>query len=509
MRRLALPTALLRWAAAVGVASAILVAAMLGPMTSRGGSDAEAGDTYRVDVIFDSAKGIIPGQLVKIAGARVGMIKDVVLTPDFKARIQMEVDRRFAPFRKDAKCEIQPEGLISERFVQCEPGTPDAGALLPVGDQAATVPVTSTSTPVGITDLFNIFRVPVRQRLSVVVTSLGIGLAGRGEDVNAVLRRANPTLALTRQALQTLGEQRKALQDTVVAVDQVAGDLAKRPEAVTTFLDEAAETASTTAEHRDNLEEAIKRLPGLLDEVQPTMSRLNAVADDGTPVLRDLRASTPALSAVVDELVPFSEAAQPALDRLGAAAVTGRATVRTARPVVRLLRTFARSAGPAGTSLNALLVNLQERGGVEALLKFVYGAAAATSRYDAISHILPAHIFAGECAIYATTPVAGCSANFGSTPAAKRASAKAGGRPKAGGGRTGPAEGVAPATGATPPDGATTPAPPATPAAPAGPTITIPGLPPIKLPPLGGTLGGQGKEDAAGVQDLLGYLLGP
>ena len=40
---------------------------------------------------------LIPGQDVKIAGARVGAVIDVQLTPDHKARVEMEVDERFAP----------------------------------------------------------------------------------------------------------------------------------------------------------------------------------------------------------------------------------------------------------------------------------------------------------------------------------------------------------------------------------------------------------------------------
>ena len=36
--------------------------------------------------------------------------------------------RRFE-FREDASCNIQPEGLISENFVQCDPGTPGKDAL--------------------------------------------------------------------------------------------------------------------------------------------------------------------------------------------------------------------------------------------------------------------------------------------------------------------------------------------------------------------------------------------
>lgn len=506
---LRIPSKLLRWAGGIGVACALLTLLVLGPITSSRHGKATADSTYRVDVIFDTAKGIIPGQLVKIAGARVGTIKDVVLTPDFKARIQMEIDRRFAPFRKDAKCEIQPEGLISERFVQCDPGTAAAGELVPKGDEAATVPVTNTSVPIAITDLFNIFRVPVRQRLSVVLTTLGISVAGRGEDINEVLRRANPALALTRKALTILGDQKQALGDTVVAVDKVSADLAAHPASVSNFLDEAAKVTTTTADHRTALAEAIKRLPGLLDQTEPTLKRLDEASAAGTPVLRDLRAATPALSSLVDTIPTFANAAKPALSHLATAAQTGRKTVKAARPVVRLLKTFAAAAGPTGTSLNQLLVSLQDRGGAESLLSFIYGAASAISRYDSISHLLPAHIIVNKCSAYTAVPVDGCAATFGPTTATTATRA---GKPAA---TKLPAVSV-PATTTTTPPATTAPAATTTttttPATPAGPTIQLPGLPPIKLPSLPGILGGQGQPGKSGssdpTADLLQYLLG-
>ncbi len=46
-------------------------------------------------MIFDDARGLVAGQLVKIAGAQAGTIDNVVVTPDFKARIEATVDSRF------------------------------------------------------------------------------------------------------------------------------------------------------------------------------------------------------------------------------------------------------------------------------------------------------------------------------------------------------------------------------------------------------------------------------
>ena len=173
--------------------TAALVLALLGVR-----SGAQGSSTARFDVIFDDARGLVGGQLVKIAGAKAGTIENVVVTPDFKARVEATVDSRFMPFHRDATCTIRPEGLIAENYVDCDPGTPASPPLQSTGAHPPTVPVANTTEPVSLLDLFNIFNLPTRQRFTAIVNELGIGTAGRGQDFNEILRRANPALALAR-----------------------------------------------------------------------------------------------------------------------------------------------------------------------------------------------------------------------------------------------------------------------------------------------------------------------
>jgi len=88
------------------------------------GGTSVAKRTYRVDAIFDNAAFLIPGNDVRIAGANVGSVTAVKVTPDQKARISMEIDKRFAPFRSDAHCSSRPQGLVGVADVNCQPGTP-------------------------------------------------------------------------------------------------------------------------------------------------------------------------------------------------------------------------------------------------------------------------------------------------------------------------------------------------------------------------------------------------
>jgi phospholipid/cholesterol/gamma-HCH transport system substrate-binding protein len=471
-------------------------------------SGSEAADRYRVDAIFDSAKGIIPGNAVKIAGARVGTVKKVVLEADvqrriYKARIQMSIEGRFAPFRTNAHCDLQSEALIGERFVQCEPGNAAGGRdLQPSGGHAPTVPVQHTFVPVSFTDLFNIFRTPVRQRFGIVIASLGLGFAGRGDDFNDVLRRSNPTLALIRRTVTTLNRQRDQLKAAIVYGDQVSDSLARRSQRVADFIDRTGRVARQTGQHDRALAEGIRRLPALLDAARPALRRLDGFTAATSPVLTDLRGAAPRLERLVGKLRPFARVARPALSDLGSALVTARPLVKRLTPRFQQLGAFAEKALPTGQALAAFLTNARDRGVVEGYLQFFYSIGELASRYDAVSHLSPINLLVNNCGTsYAFVEVPGCSARWSpgltATPRSRSGSA----RPQARRPDVRRGDGDAPTPTTTP----------AAPARPRPPSIRVPGLPPIQLPSvpdLRGGNGAPGRDPQSSARKLLDYLLG-
>ena len=94
------------------------------------GASDDDGAGYEVRAIFDNVSGAVEGEDVKIAGARVGAIKELDVTPEKKAIVVLEIEEPgFAPFRADAKCTIRPQSLIGEKFVECDPGRSDQPEL--------------------------------------------------------------------------------------------------------------------------------------------------------------------------------------------------------------------------------------------------------------------------------------------------------------------------------------------------------------------------------------------
>ena len=158
---------------------------------------AGAGDEQRFTVVLDNAFGLTEGSDLKSSGVKVGKVEQLdVQRKTARALATVVVDRTdFAGFRKDVFCEVKPQSLIGEYFLDCAPGraAEPAPKTIPVKQTAGTIPP----------DLvFEILRRPARERFGLILTELGIGVAARGEDLQTVIRRGVPALRETDKVLK-------------------------------------------------------------------------------------------------------------------------------------------------------------------------------------------------------------------------------------------------------------------------------------------------------------------
>jgi virulence factor Mce-like protein len=395
--------------------AAVVIALLAVLVSGCGTSDGR----YKVVAIFDNASFLIPGQDVRIAGANVGTVTSVSVTPDQKARIEMSVDKRFAPFRSDADCFIAPQSLIGERFIQCAPGT-TRGA--PLKGDPPVVALSQTHAPVDPDLVAATFTLPVRQRLSIILNELGAGLAGNGEALSGAIRRANPAIQATQDVLRIVDRDRAVLGRLVDRSDEVIGQLARRRDRVGAFIQQAADVAQTAARRDGAISEGIRRLPSTLDQTRASLAALGTLADRSRPLLGDLQQSARPLNRLVSDTPALAGAARPALRHLAAMSRTGTGTLRDGAPVVKKLRAFAKVGVPAGNLVTQLNESLRDRGVVEGIQSFVYTAALAISRYDQVSHLLPSYLVSpAACLTFASTTTPDCDAHLSKGSADARA----------------------------------------------------------------------------------------
>jgi ABC-type transporter Mla subunit MlaD len=400
----------------LGIALPVLAFAGLG--ASGGG-----GSGYEVRAIFDSVASAVPGEDVKVAGAKVGKIGAMDVTAGRKAAVTLKIeDARFAPFKSDAHCTIRPQSLIGEKFVECTPGTDRGQPLRKIdrgdGKGQHLLPLARTSSPVDLDLINNTLRMPYRERLAVLIDEFGAGLAGRGGDLNAVIHRANPALRDTDKVLAILAGQNRVLAKLASDSDTSLAPLAKQRRRVSDWIVQANRTGQATAERSDAIRASLRKLPGTLRQLRPLMADLEGFADQATPVFTDLGKAAPGVNRLVTQLGPFSSAATPAIKSLGEATRRGRPALVKARPLVQDLRRFGRDFRPVSQNLDDLTRSLDKTGGLERILDYLFFQNTAVNGFDSIGHYLRAELLVNLCTAYATTPAAGCNSRFADSAAA-------------------------------------------------------------------------------------------
>jgi phospholipid/cholesterol/gamma-HCH transport system substrate-binding protein len=88
---------------------------------------------FTIKAQFRSAEGLPKGAAVQIAGIKVGTVKDIRLDPDSgKAVVSMEIREAYRnSIPEDSRVSLKTKGLLGDKFVNIEPGKPNARKLKP------------------------------------------------------------------------------------------------------------------------------------------------------------------------------------------------------------------------------------------------------------------------------------------------------------------------------------------------------------------------------------------
>jgi ABC-type transporter Mla subunit MlaD len=410
------------------VVSLAVVAA--GAFVLSGAQTADKGDTYKV--VFDNAFGLTQGGDFKIAGVRAGQTSRFSVSKERprKAVVEIKITQKgVGRLREDSLCDIKPQSLIGEYYVDCREGK---GKALADGE---TLPVERTSSTIPVDLVNNVLRLPYRERLRLIIGELGTGLAGRPQDLAEVLRRAHPGLRETSRTLNILAGQRQVINKFIGDAATVVAELDNRKADVSRWVTEAGDAAELAASRREDLKRNIQLLPTTLARLQPYMRQLRNLANDQIPTLRDLRTAAPDVNRLLARLGPFSEAARPAVRALGRTSVSGTAALRQTRQEVAALRKLGRDVPGTAKPLRQFLQTMDDARrsverdpraaasappapdktadrtsagrdgftGFEAFWNYAYWQALAINARDNKSHILRINAFPGPCADYRAT----------------------------------------------------------------------------------------------------------
>jgi ABC-type transporter Mla subunit MlaD len=411
MRRIALALALLA-AGAVGFAST-----------------AGADDTRTYEIEMYNAFGIVEGSDVRIAGVNAGAVTGLQITPQKTALVSVELQSDLATLGEKTTCSSEPQSLIAEYFLTCEPQGEPLAEDSDEDDPDPDIPASRVQQTVQPDLVANTLREPFKLRLQLLINEFGTALAGNPETLNEAIRLGAPALTETRKATRILADQNTIIRDLTANSDTVIGELTRVRDQVVEFVDETEDTAAISASRREDLSGDFALLDDFLAELNPTLAELEGVAREQTPLLTDLRAAAPGLNVLARDLPGFNGATETALSSLGEAAIVGETALRQGRDEIALLAEAGRKAPITAEVLADFVsdindprraVEIDDRAatdtgrtdprpeqrdtkgytGFESLLNWMYYLTGSTAQFDQVAHTMHITIYSamsGAC----------------------------------------------------------------------------------------------------------------
>jgi ABC-type transporter Mla subunit MlaD len=324
----------------------LIAAAAVSLVTVAGASDSR---TYKVELF--NAFGLVNGSELRVAGAKAGSVTDLEITPQKTALVTVEEDSSFPEFKADASCSSEPQSLIAEYFLNCQPGTSTQPLNGPI-------PAARNKTTVQPDLAQNTLRAPFRDRLQLLINEFGTALDSNAENLNAAIRAGAPALQQLKQVLNILGNQNQTIAELNTNADAIFAQLANRREDVVHFIDNAGRTAAISAERSTDLAQNFHLLDDFLAELKPTMFQLGQLADAQTPLMTDLHAAAPGLNKLAKNLPAFNNGAQQSLTSLGGAARVGKVALANAKDEIAALNQTSTKAYPAANEVAKFLESI-------------------------------------------------------------------------------------------------------------------------------------------------------
>lgn len=253
---------------------------------------------YTITAYFLSVEGLTPQNDVVINGTRVGKVNSVGVAPDDGpspggAQVVMEIDGSSAPLHRGTRAIIRDKGLLGNPFVQLNPGPPGA-EVIPSG---GTLPLQDTASPVDLDQVMDLFDPQTRARIQTLTREGGASLANRGSDLNTFLA-ALPVITQDTAAVTTkIASQDKQLSDLDVEFDRIAQMMASEDQAFRRDLTNGASLLDVTAAHEEKLKAELVYADRALSELA---AGLKGHEHDLNQILR-------AMPALLDELQALSD----------------------------------------------------------------------------------------------------------------------------------------------------------------------------------------------------------
>ena len=251
------------------------------------------GTTKDYKAVFSDATGVVNGDDVRVAGVKVGTVKDVEITDRTKALVTFDVDEDHQ-ITESTFATVRYRNLVGQRYIALTQGVGGPSVLR----EGSTIPLQRTAPALDLTLLFNGFK-PLFEaltpsdvnKLAYEIITVFQGEGGTMESLLAHTASVTTELASRDQVIgelidnlndvmATLGNRDTQLSNLLIKLREFIGGLSQDREAILGSLDSvsalAVETSDLVTGIRPGLTKDVKqlrRVAGNLDRNKAEIDR--------------------------------------------------------------------------------------------------------------------------------------------------------------------------------------------------------------------------------------------
>jgi virulence factor Mce-like protein len=305
--------------------------------------------TYRLSAQVEDANTLLPGNEVRIAGSRVGVVEDVepIQHEDgtVSAKLDLALDTDIEPLPEDSTIEVRARSALGLKYLEVTKGESSEGFA-----PGSIMPMASAKEePVDIDQVLNTFDRPTQLAIRQNLFEFGNALAGRGPTLNSAIGRLRPLLPRLERVMANLASPETRLGRFVSAMSDTAA--------------EVAPVAVQQADMFENLDVTFTALASVARPyIQETISESVPTLDVGTETLPRLRPFLSHSAALFTDLQPGIAALRANSDSIADALEVGT-------PVLRDSPELNRQLAPTAAALRRLNDDADARDGIDRLVQ--------------------------------------------------------------------------------------------------------------------------------------------
>jgi len=263
--------------------------------------------TTELKVDVTNGANLTVGADVDEGGTRIGeltALKPIELksSGQVAAQLTLTLNRSNGTVPLDSSVTIGERSLLGEKFVELTKGRSKDDFA-----DGATMPISQTTVPVQIDDVFDTFTPRTRTAIQNSLVGIGDTLAGRGEALSETLQNLPPLLGYLAPVAANLSSPQTELTRLFNSLDAFTSTVAPVSQINSQLFTYMADTFGALARSPSNLEQTIAESPSTLSVStqslrvqQPFLVDLTKLGNELNPATAELRAALPDITPAIE-----------------------------------------------------------------------------------------------------------------------------------------------------------------------------------------------------------------